>query len=42
MSEGAGAGMAQDLVDKVGSLYEDGLEAMQLAHDLGEQADLGC
>ena len=35
VTEGAGAGMAQDLVEKVGSLYEDGLEAMLLAHQAG-------
>lgn len=37
VSEGAAAGMAPELVAKVGSLLEDGLNALELAHTMGEQ-----
>ena len=36
VSEGAAAGMATDLVAKVGSLLADGLKAVALAHKLGD------
>ncbi|KAK9797015.1 hypothetical protein WJX73_006150 [Symbiochloris irregularis] len=35
VSEGAAAGLAQDLVDKVGTLLADGIKAVTLAHNHG-------
>lgn len=36
VSEGAAAGLAQDLVDKVGTLLADGIKAVTLAHMQGK------